>query len=199
MTEQHFNPIHEDPMLLFDRWLQEAEAAEINDPNAMALATVSEDGWPSVRMVLLKGRDAEGFHFYTNFTSRKAAELDATGKAALCFHWKSLRRQLRVVGPVSRLPAEIADDYYLSRPLGSRIGAWASDQSSPLESRQVLAARVAAMEKQHGSSPSRPPFWGGYHLAAQEIEFWQDGESRLHDRFRFSRTDTGWACSRLYP
>ena len=194
-----FDPTGENPFDLLDQWMADATASEINDPNAVALASVSEDGFPSVRMVLMKGRDDAAVHFYTNFTSRKSGELDATGKAAMCFHWKSLRRQIRLVGRVERIDDATADDYYNSRPYGSRIGAWASDQSSPLESRQVLADRVEEFSAEYPENPPRPPYWGGFRLIPHEIEFWIDGESRLHDRFRFTLNNGEWASSRLYP
>jgi len=194
-----FDPTGENPFDLLDQWMADATASEINDPNAVALASVSEDGFPSVRMVLMKGRDDAAVHFYTNFTSRKSGELDATGKAAMCFHWKSLRRQIRLVGKVERIDDATADDYYNSRPYGSRIGAWASDQSSPLESRQVLADRVEEFSAEYPENPPRPPYWGGFRLIPHEIEFWIDGESRLHDRFRFTLNNGEWASSRLYP
>lgn len=194
-----FNPQGENPFDLLDKWMADAAESEINDPNAVALSSVAESGFPSVRMVLMKGRDDRSVHFYTNYTSRKASELDATGKAAMCFHWKSLRRQIRLVGRVERLEDQISDDYYNSRPYGSRIGAWASDQSSPLESRDVLAGRVEEFSKTYPENPPRPPYWGGYRLIPHEMEFWIDGESRLHDRFRFTLDDGKWDSSRLYP
>ena len=198
-----FNLQNEEPFDLLDRWMGEAASSEVNDPEAAALATVSKAGWPSVRMVLIRGRDDEALHFFTNYTSRKATEIEATGKAALCLHWKSLRRQIRLVGGVSRLEGDACDAYYESRPWGSKIGAWASDQSSPLASHEELKMRVASAEKTHGKEPPRPPFWGGYRLIPNEIEFWVEGESRLHDRFRFTQnsTDRGknWDVTRLYP
>lgn len=194
-----FNPQGENPFDLLDKWMADAAESEINDPNAVALSSVAESGFPSVRMVLMKGRDDRSVHFYTNYTSRKASELDATGKAAMCFHWKSLRRQIRLVGRVERLEDQISDDYYNSRPYGSRIGAWASDQSSPLESRDVLAGRVEEFSETYPENPPRPPYWGGYRLIPHEMEFWIDGESRLHDRFRFTLDDGKWDSSRLYP
>ena len=194
-----FDPRGEEPFDLLERWMAEAKESEINDPNAVALATVSDDGFPSVRMVLMKGRDAEAVHFYTNFTSRKAGELDTTKKAAMCFHWKSLRRQIRLVGNVERVDEETADNYYNSRPYGSRIGAWASDQSSPLDSRETLQAEVAKFTAEYPENPPRPPYWGGYRLIPHEIEFWIDGESRLHDRFRFVKSGDNWSTTRLCP
>lgn len=198
-----FDPTGNNPFDLLDEWMKEAEKTEINDHNAVALATVSDDGWPSVRMVLMKGRDEQSIHFYTNYTSRKAAELDSLGRAAMSFHWKSLRRQLRLVGRIERLADDISDAYYNSRPYGSRIGAWASQQSQPLASRDELSGRVKALEAEYPEAPPRPPFWGGYRLIPHEIEFWQDGESRLHDRFRFTKPvndlSGSWQVQRLYP
>ena len=194
-----FDPRDENPLAVLMEWMKEAEASEINDPNAVALASVSDQGWPSVRMVLVKGHDDNSVHFYTNYTSRKAGELDATGKAAMCFHWKSLRRQVRLVGEVTRLDDATSDAYYTSRPYGSRIGAWASDQSKPLDSRETLAERVEAFSAEHPENPPRPPYWGGYRLTPHEVELWMDGESRLHDRFRFVLDKGNWSAERLYP
>ena len=189
-----------DPFSLFQSWYDEAVAAEVNDPDAMALATVDKGGMPSVRMVLLKEWAPDGFVFYTNYESRKSGELDATGKAAFCIHWKSLRRQVRVVGPVSRVDAARSDAYFASRGRGSRIGAWASAQSRPLDSRDSLAAAVAEVEARFPDDVPRPPHWGGFLIAPQEIEFWVDGDHRLHDRFRFTPDDAGnWDISRLNP
>ena len=189
-----------DPFSLFQSWYDEAVAAEVNDPDAMALATVDAGGMPSVRMVLLKEWAPDGFVFYTNYESRKSGELDATAKAAFCIHWKSLRRQVRVVGPVSRVDAERSDAYFASRGRGSRIGAWASAQSRPLDSRDSLAAAVAEVEARFPDDVPRPPHWGGFLIEPQEIEFWADGEHRLHDRFRFTPDAAGgWDVSRLNP
>ena len=189
-----------DPFSLFQSWYDEAVAAEVNDPDAMALATVDKGGMPSVRMVLLKAWAPDGFVFYTNYESRKSGELDATGKAAFCIHWKSLRRQVRVVGPVSRVDAARSDAYFASRGRGSRIGAWASAQSRPLDSCDSLAAAVAEVEARFPDDVPRPPHWGGFLIAPQEIEFWADGDHRLHDRFRFTLDDAGnWDISRLNP
>ncbi len=191
----------EDPFEIARRWLAEAEKSEPNDANAIALATVDADGLPNVRMVLLKAIEAEGFVFYTNYGSAKAAELEAAGKAAFVMHWKSLRRQLRVRGLVERLEGEAADAYFASRSLKSRLGAWASRQSQPLESRAALMARVAALATELGPNPPRPPFWGGYRIRPLEIEFWADGAFRLHDRFRWSRDAQSepWRVTRLNP
>ena len=189
-----------DPYELFDSWFAEAKASEINDPDAMAIASVDSAGMPSVRMVLLKEVIPEGFVFYTNYNSRKSAELLATGKASFVIHWKSLRRQVRVCGQVSQVPAEQSNAYFSSRPRGSRIGAWASDQSKPLESRQDLQAAVAAAEARYGDDIPRPPHWGGFLIQPDEIEFWADGEFRLHDRFRYTKSASGnWQAQRLYP
>lgn len=192
----------EDPMTLFDAWFAEAKQEEINDANAMALATVGEDGMPSQRMVLLKGADGAGFTFYTNYESRKGRQLLATPKAALLFHWKSLRRQVRVEGPVEQVSVEEADAYFASRPRQSQIGAWASEQSRPLESRYALEKRVAKFAAKHavGEVP-RPPHWSGFRIVPTLIEFWKDGAFRLHDRVVYSR-DTpaeAWQTQRLYP
>ena len=188
------------PYELFDSWFAEAKASEINDPDAMAIASVDSAGMPSVRMVLLKEVVPEGFVFYTNYNSRKSAELLATGKASFVMHWKSLRRQVRVCGQVVQVPAEQSDAYFSSRPRGSRIGAWASDQSKPLASRQELQAAVAATEARYSDDIPRPPHWGGFLIRPDEIEFWADGEFRLHDRFRFTKSASGtWQAQRLYP
>lgn len=192
----------DEPLALFDTWLREAEASEPNDPNAMALASVDETGLPDVRMVLLKGHDLHGFVFYTNFESAKGRELLAQPKAAALFHWKSLRRQVRVRGTVSRVSDAEADAYFASRHLQSRLGAWASDQSRPLESRAALVAKVAKLALRYptGQIP-RPPHWSGFRIAPVSIEFWQDGAFRLHDRVVFTRErdDTPWKRQRLYP
>ena len=189
-----------DPYQLFDSWFAEAKEAEINDPDAMAIASVDSSGMPSVRMVLLKEIVPEGFVFYTNYTSRKSAELLATGKAAFVMHWKSLRRQVRVCGQIEKVSAAQSDAYFNSRPLGSRVGAWASDQSKPLATRQILQDAVADVEANYGEDIPRPPHWGGFLIKPDEIEFWADGEYRLHDRFRYTKSATGtWQAQRLYP
>ena len=189
-----------DPFALFQTWYDEAVKTEINDPDAIALASVNADGMPSVRMVLLRRWSAAGFLFFTNYESRKADELLATGKAAFCLHWKSLRRQIRVVGSVSRASDAASDEYFYSRGRGNQIGAWASAQSRPLASRDALLAEVARVEQQFPDAVKRPPHWGGFCLAPDEIEFWQDGEFRLHDRFRFLRQAAGgWDIQRLNP
>lgn len=191
----------DNPFEIAQRWLKEAEGAEPNDPNAIALSTVDADDLPNARMVLLKEIEADAFVFYTNYESQKAQELDSAGKAAFVMHWKSLRRQLRVRGVVSKEDGPQADAYYASRSLKSRLGAWASQQSRPLSSRGALVAKVAKVTAKHGTNPSRPPFWGGYRIVPLEIEFWADGDFRLHDRFRFSRTDAHdvWEITRLNP
>ena len=189
-----------DPFTLFGHWYDDAVKAEINDPDAIALASVADDGMPSVRMVLLKEWSPAGFVFYTNYESRKSGEFIATGKAAFCMHWKSLRRQVRVVGAVAKAPAEQSDAYFASRGRGSQIGAWSSAQSQPLASRDDLVASVAATEARFADAVPRPPHWGGFCLVPQEIEFWADGDHRLHDRFRFTRTAAdGWDIQRLNP
>ena len=191
----------DDPFALARAWLAEAETTEPADPNAIALATVDAQGLPNVRMVLLKEIEAEAFVFYTNYASRKAAEIDAAGKAAFVLHWKSLARQIRVRGLVSREDGPQADAYYRSRSLQSRLGAWASRQSQPLASRTALMAEVARQTVRQGTDPARPPFWGGYRIRPVEIEFWADGAFRLHDRFRWSRPAPGapWDVVRLSP
>ncbi|MBI2233622.1 MAG: pyridoxamine 5'-phosphate oxidase [Micavibrio aeruginosavorus] len=191
----------QNPLVLFDQWLSEAEKTEPNDPNAMGLATVDARGRPSLRIVLLKGYDERGFVFYTNRESRKGGDLAAHAVAALCLHWKSLKRQVRIEGTVVPVSDAESDDYYASRPLGSRIGAWASQQSRPLESRSALTARVEAVERRFADNPDipRPPHWGGYRVIPQSIEFWHDGESRLHTRVLYEKTADGWARHMLYP
>ena len=189
-----------EPYRLFAQWLEDATASEPNDPNALALATVDADGLPDVRMVLLKGFDERGFVFYTNFESAKGREILGSMKAAMCFHWKSLRRQVRVRGPVEQVSDAEADEYYASRARGSRIGAWASKQSRPLESRFALEKAVAEYTAKHaiGDIP-RPPYWSGFRIMPQSIEFWHDRPFRLHDRVVFTRNADAWDRTRLYP
>ncbi|MEO1989562.1 MAG: pyridoxamine 5'-phosphate oxidase [Martelella sp.] len=191
-----------DPFELFAKWLKDAEASEPNDPNAVAVATVDEDGLPNVRMVLMKEFDAKGFVFYTNFESQKGRELLGQPKAAMCFHWKSLRRQVRLRGPVEVVTDAEADSYFQSRPRGSRIGAWASKQSRTLESRFALERAVAKATAKYGVSEiPRPAHWSGFRLKPVSIEFWHDGKFRLHDRIEFRRNaaEGGWHKVRMYP
>jgi pyridoxamine 5'-phosphate oxidase len=191
-----------EPYELFARWLKDAEASEINDPTAVALATVDEDGLPNVRMVLLKGFDENGFVFYTNFESQKGREILGQKKAAMCFHWKSLRRQVRLRGEVEVVSDAEADAYYASRARGSRIGAWASKQSRPLEGRFALEKAMAEYTARYaiGEIP-RPPYWSGFRIKPSSIEFWHDRQFRLHDRVEFRRTDqaASWEKVRMYP
>jgi len=196
----------DDPFAIAAAWLAEAERSEPNDANAIALATVDAAGLPNVRMVLLKEIEVAGggdgaFVFYTNYGSKKAEEIEQAGKAAFVLHWKSLRRQIRVRGMVTREEGPQADEYFASRSLKSRLGAWASKQSQPLSSREALMAEVAKVTLSQGTAPRRPPFWGGFRIRPVEIEFWADGAFRLHDRFRWTRSDatSGWAVSRLNP
>jgi pyridoxamine 5'-phosphate oxidase len=191
---------NDDPFALFAAWIGDAEKSEPNDPNAMTLATSTPDGRPSARMVLLKGWDQAGFVFYTNLESRKGQELNANRQVALLFHWKSLRRQIRIEGPVSPVSEAEADTYYASRPRLSRLGAWASDQSRPLPGRSTLAGRVAALELKYpmGDIP-RPPFWSGFRVRPDRFEFWQDMPFRLHDRTVFTPDGETWQTEKLYP
>ena len=189
-----------DPFVLFARWLEEATRSEPADANAMALATAGADGTPDVRMVLLKGCDPKGFAFYSNRESAKGRQLAANPSAALLFHWKSLRRQVRVRGAVEELSAEEADAYFATRARDTRIGAWASDQSRPLESREALEARIAEQAARfEGQDPPRPPYWSAWRVVPAAIEFWRDRPFRLHDRLLFEREGEAWRRSRLYP
>lgn len=190
-----------DPFALFETWFAEARASEPNDSNAMALATVDAKGCPSVRMVLLKGHGWEGFTFYTNFESRKAGELIANPNAALLFHWKSLRRQVRIEGPVMQVDDAAADAYFASRARDSQLGAWASDQSRPLDSRETFEKRFRDVEARYAGGPvPRPPHWSGFRLAPIAIEFWLDRAFRLHERSRYETDGTGgWRSGLLYP
>jgi len=188
-----------DPFALFDTWLAEAQKTEPNDPNAMALATASADGAPSVRMVLLKGHGPDGFVFYTNAESRKGGEIRANPRAALLFHWKSLRRQIRIEGPLEEVSAEMADAYFASRHPESRLGSAASDQSRPLDSRKTYIDRVEQLRESYGEGVPRPPHWTGFRLAPERIEFWIDRDHRLHERRLFVRSGSGWTSGLLYP
>ena len=191
-----------DPIQLFKKWLSEAEEKEIRDFNAMQLATVSKDGMPSVRTVLLKDIINGDFVFYTNYESRKSKEIIQTGKGALCFYWKSLNRQVRLVGNLEKVSNEVSDKYYQSRSKGSRIGAWASKQSRELESRELLMQKVKSFEEKYNDNNiPRPSFWGGFALKPEEFEFWEDGDFRLHDRFILKPTNltNEWIAKRHYP
>ncbi len=190
-----------DPVALFGEWLEDANRSEPNDPTAAALATVDGDGLPNVRMVLLKGFDASGFVFYTNYESAKGSEILGSKKAAMCFHWKSLRRQVRLRGPVEEVTPGEADAYFASRPRGSRIGAWASKQSRPLESRFALEKSVAKYTARFGAGTiERPSHWSGFRISPTEIEFWHDRPFRLHDRLQFILDGSGdWQTAQLYP
>jgi len=189
------------PFVIAQQWLDDASETEPNDPNAIALSSVDENGMPNVRMVLLKDIEMDAFVFYTNYNSPKGREIAHSGKAAFVLHWKSLARQIRVRGLTSKEDGPVADAYYKSRSLKSRVGAWASQQSEPLTSRATLMADVAKVTVQKGVDPERPPFWGGFRIVPLEIEFWSDGAFRLHDRFRWSRSevDQDWEVTRLSP
>ncbi|MBC7134408.1 pyridoxamine 5'-phosphate oxidase [Oceanibaculum nanhaiense] len=191
---------HDDPFDLFAKWFGEAKEKEINDPNAMAVASVDASGRPSIRMVLLKDFDAGGFVFYTNYESRKGTEILGNPQTALLFHWKSLRRQVRIEGPVEKVSDAEADDYFHSRPRQSQIGAWASQQSRPLESRFALEKAVAKYAAKYpvGTIP-RPPYWSGFRIRPDYFEFWEDRPFRLHDRLIFKPAGNGWATEKLYP
>ncbi len=190
-----------DPFEISREWLAAASAEEINDPNAVALSTVDAEGMPNARVVLLKDIEDGAFVFYTNYQSAKAQELEQAGKAAFVMHWKSLRRQVRARGLITREDGDKADAYYASRGLKSRLGAWASAQSRPLESREALEQAFERAEAEHGDNPARPPYWGGFRMVPLELEFWADGDGRLHNRFQWRRAtvDAPWEITRLNP
>lgn len=190
---------HEDPLHQFARWFAEARQADELDPNAMTLSTATRDGHPSARVVLLKGADARGFVFFSNFDSRKGRELDANPFAALTFFWPTLARQIRIEGTVERVSDDEADAYFASRPVESRLGAWASSQSEVVPSRAHLDARYEEMAERFGAAPPRPPHWGGYRVLPEAIEFWQGRPSRMHDRLRYRRESSRWVIERLSP
>ncbi len=192
--------VHHDPVVQFRAWFQNAIDAGLHEPNAMILATATGDGKPSARTVLLKGYDERGFVFYTNYEGRKAGELETNPRCALLFYWGELERQVRIEGTGSRISEQESDEYFTSRPRGSRLGAWASQQSWPVEDRSVLEERVLALETEYeGREIPRPPFWGGYRIEPEAIEFWQGRESRLHDRLVYRREDGAWRIERLQP
>jgi pyridoxamine 5'-phosphate oxidase len=192
--------LHHDPLVQFRRWFEAAHAEGMELPEAMTLATASPEGRPSARTVLLKGVDARGFLFFTNYESRKGRELAANPQAALVFHWpQAPRRQVTATGAVERLPAAESEAYYRTRPLGSRLGAWASRQSEPLPGREALEAALADAEERYGDDPPLPPWWGGYVLRPERVELWQNRPNRLHDRFRYTRRGDAWHLERLAP
>ena len=192
---------NDDPFEQFRIWKKEAVLKEINDPDAIALATVDDDGLPNVRMVLLRFIEDDGFVFFTNYCSAKGQEIESSGKAAFVCHWKSIRRQIRVRGLISRDETKLSDEYYSQRPLESRIGAWASRQSEVLKSKDVLLNKIDKLKVEFGDNPPKPPFWGGLRIKPLEIEFWRDGEYRIHDRFLWKRKNirSSWSVNRLNP
>lgn len=187
------------PLAQFDKWFKEAMRADLPEPNAMTLATCDTDARPSARVVLIKGYDERGFVFFTNYESHKAHDLTANNRAALLFFWPELERQIRIQGRVEKISAADSEDYYRSRPLASRIGAWASPQSQVMPSRTALEARVAAFEAEYGDNPPRPPHWGGYRVVPQVMEFWQGRRNRLHDRIQYRLNNGSWKIERLAP
>lgn len=196
------NPLSNDPIKQFNEWLNLAKQSEINDADAMAVATATKDGKPSVRMILLKQADDRGFKFHTNCESQKGMELAENPQAALCFHWKSLRKQVRIEGDIEMVSIDEADEYYANRPYNRKIGAHASAQSRPLESRKKLEYRIKELEQEYPESANipRPPYWVGYRVKPKRIEFWMDNPDRLHDRFVYIKNDNGnWDITRLYP
>jgi pyridoxamine 5'-phosphate oxidase len=189
----------EDPLRLFSVWLEDAVKAALPLPNAMTLATVTPEGAPDARIVLLKGLERGGFAFYTNYTSRKARELEARPAACLVFQWSELERQVRIEGAVEKVSAAESDAYFASRPLGARLSAWASEQSATVPARNVLEIAMEAVRKRYGDSPPRPPHWGGYRVIPERLEFWQGRADRLHDRLLYTRQGAGWKIERLAP
>jgi pyridoxamine 5'-phosphate oxidase len=191
----------DNPIDLFKNWFKKAEEKEINDPNAVALGTSDQTNQPSVRMVLLKGLSNEGFVFYTNFNSKKGSDLKINQQASMCFHWKSLRRQIRVIGKVQQVSEKEADDYYNSRPYKNRISAWASNQSEQLDSRDTFLKKIAEFEKKHPDQNKvpRPPHWSGWRILPKEIEFWLDAEGRVHERLNYINNNNKWTKEILYP
>ena len=198
-SENNFS--HNDPFELFRLWKKEAVATEINDPDAVALATVDDDGLPNVRMVLLRFIEDNGFVFFTNYSSKKGKEITTSGKVAFVCHWKSIRRQIRVRGEISKDETGLSEEYYNQRPVESRIGAWASRQSEILDSKEILLKKIDELKVKFGEKPPKPAFWGGFRIKPIEIEFWRDGEYRIHDRFLWKRENVGssWTVNRLSP
>jgi len=196
LTEVHADP---DPVQQFERWFEDALRAKLPLPNAMTLATVAADGGATARIVLLKGIERGGFVFYTNYRSRKGREIEAKSSACLLFLWSDLERQVRIEGSVEKVSASESDEYFVTRPLGARLSAWASNQSETVASRQLLEKAMAEAKQRHGEHPPRPPHWGGYRVLPQAIEFWQGRADRLHDRLLYSRAGAGWKIQRLAP